>query len=195
MSLVTSALIDYWHRLPAHSPAVRRQHLALACEDVREGRLAPDALLPFALGDVDDGIVRQATLAWLEFAADPHAGGCPRAAADACEWVRRDLALNRGAVFAALLESGEAAVIERLGSLRLALPLEVVVSICRLLGDRPCAAGVRFLREWYELLEGSADPTLGRHRSVIAESLTARALSVPLPTDVPTALVVVPAAA
>lgn len=195
MSLVTSALIDYWHRLPARSPAVRRQHLVLTCEEVREGRRAPEALLPFALGDVEDGIVRRATLAWLELAADPRAGGGLRAAADACEWVRRDLALNTGAVFAALLETGRAEVSDRLAALRLALPPEVVATVCRLLGERPSAAGVRFLREWHELLEGSEDPTLVRHRNVIEESLAARAFSLPLPADVPTALTAVAVAA
>jgi hypothetical protein len=172
---MTTALIDYWQRLPAQSAAARRQHLALACEDVSSGRLAPDALLTFALGDVDDEIVRQATHAYLEAAAGRASRERAPAVTDACEWVRRDLALNRGAVFAALLESGEAAVIERLGSLRLALPLEVVATVCRLLGERPSGTSVRFLREWHELLAGSVDPTLRRHLGVIEESLRAPA--------------------
>jgi hypothetical protein len=178
MSLVTSALIDYWHCLPARSPAVRRQHLALACEDVRSGRLAPEALLPFALGDVDDEIVRRATHAYLETAGGPVAGGCPPSAIDACEWVRRDLALNRGAVFAALLESADDAVLARLAALRLALAPQAVDTICRMVADRPSRVVGRFLHEWHELLEGSDDPVLRRVRELIAASLGTQAASV-----------------
>ena len=57
MSPMTNALITYWHRLPAYSPAERRQHLTLTCDGVRTGHLPPQALVPFALGDVDDDAV------------------------------------------------------------------------------------------------------------------------------------------
>ncbi len=69
MSLITSALIDYWQRLPAQSPAVRRQQLACACESVRAGFATPETLVTFALGDVDEVIVREATTAYLETCA------------------------------------------------------------------------------------------------------------------------------
>ncbi len=183
MSLITSALIDYWHRLPARSPAIRLQQLALACEDVREGRLAADALLTFALGDVEDEIVREATLVYLEADAGQPTRRCPPAAADACEWIRRDLAFNRGAVFAALLESGDDAVLERLAALRLALPFQAVATVCRLIAGRPSRTSNRFLREWQELLEGSDDPTLRLQCELVAECLAAQPAIAPISQD------------
>jgi hypothetical protein len=38
MSPMTSALISYWHRLPAESPSVRRKTLESIRERVRAGR-------------------------------------------------------------------------------------------------------------------------------------------------------------
>jgi hypothetical protein len=174
MSPMTNALITYWHRLPAHSLAERRQQLTLACDGVRTGHLPPQALVPFALGDVDDEIVRRATLGYVEARPEATADDVRVCAEDACEWIRRDLVLNRGAVFAALLETGDATVLQRLASQRLVLTVETVATICRLLPDLPGRATVRFLIEWLELLEGTGDRTLRRQRDLISASLDAR---------------------
>jgi hypothetical protein len=174
MSPMTNALITYWHRLPAHSPAERRQHLTLTCDGVRTGHLPPQALVPFALGDVDDEIVRQATLGYIEAGMELDADDPRLCAEDACEWIRRDLVLNRGAVFAALLETGDATVLQRLASHRLVLTVETVATICRLLPDLPGRAALRFLSEWVELLEGTGDLALRRQRDLISAAFEAR---------------------
>jgi len=99
----TSALISYWHRLPAESPAVRRLNLAALRDDVRAGLRPPDALVTVILGDIDDEIVLAGTRAYLEGCVSSPTGKRAATVDAAVEWVRRGLALNRGAVFAALL--------------------------------------------------------------------------------------------
>ena len=165
MSPMTSALISYWHRLPAESPIARRKTLDSIRERVRAGLEPRSALVPFALGDVDDGIVEAATLAYATAGDGSNDGD---ASCEATEWVRRGLALNRGAVFAALLAAGDAVVRERLASQRLTLSAEEVAVVCRHLPVAPTPWIVEFLQEWVELVEGSDDPTLSRHRELLA---------------------------
>ena len=167
MSPMTSALINYWQWLPAESVAARRKTLDAICERVRAGLEARSALVPFALGDIDDGIVEAATQAYAT--AGPGSNDSD-ASCEATEWVRRGLALNRGAVFAALLAAGDAAVRERLATQRLTLSAEEVAVVCRQLPAAPAQSIVAFLQEWAELVEGSEDPTLSRQRVLLASA-------------------------
>jgi hypothetical protein len=156
MSPMTEALIDYWQALPAQSAALRQVRLEAAGARVRAGALGPEALVPFALADVDAEVVVEATLRYVGAAQ----GGTVReaAVADALEWIRRSLALNRGAVFAALLSLGDKAVNESLAGLRLGLHAEEVATVCRFAAATQYAATRQFLRGWLELLgaEGPA---------------------------------------
>jgi len=178
MNSITPVLIDYWQRLPAVSPAVRRQHLAEACDDVRNGCRSREALVPFAIGDVDEEIVRVATTACLEFSASGTHDERRVAIDDGIEWVRRGLALNRGAVFSALLVIGDSSIDERLAAQRLTLSVEEVATICRHLPDRPARTTLRFLRQWLELLEGSSDTALRRQQELISAALDGLAADV-----------------
>jgi hypothetical protein len=171
MSPMTSALINYWQRLPAESPAVRRCNLALLCDDVRAGRRPPEALLTTILGDIDDEIVHAATRAYLEGCATLPAALHSAAVEAALEWVRRGLALNRGSVFAALLGTADPAIHERLAAQRLILSAEEVAVVCRHLPPAPAKQVLMFLREWAELVEGSDDPALSRQRELLAGAL------------------------
>ena len=170
MSPTTSALIDYWQRLPTESPAVRRFNVAALRDEVRAGRRPPEVLVTAILGDVDDGIVHAGTCAYLEGCASSPAARLVAVEA-AVEWVRRGLALNRGAVFAALLETGDAAVHERLAALRLSLSSEEVAVVCRQLCPVPAKPVVAFLHEWAELVEGADDPALARQHELVAGQL------------------------
>jgi hypothetical protein len=173
MSPMTFALIDYWHRLPAESPAARRKSLDANRDRVRAGREPREVLLPFALGDVDDGIVAAATQAYAAAGVGVHGVD---AACDATEWVRRGLALNRGAVFGALLALEDERVLERLAALRLVLSAKEVEAACRVLGSQPGSRAREFLQDWAELV---ADGPLHRERTalraVIAGEASARA--------------------
>ena len=155
MSPMTSALISYWHRLPAESPFARRKTLDAIRERVRAGLEPRSALVPFALGDVDDGIVAAATRAYVATGPGPADAD---ALGEAAEWVRRGLALNRGAVFGALLALEDERVVERLAALRLVFSPAEVEAVGRVLGPEPGARVVAFLRDWADLVAGGALP-------------------------------------
>ena len=173
MSPMTSALISYWHRLPAESPVARRKTLDAIRERVRAGLEPRSALVPFALGDVDDGIVVAATHAYV--AAGPGPADAD-ALNEATEWVRRGLALNRGAVFGALLALEDGRIVDRLAALRLVLSAAEVETVGRAIGPVRGAATVAFLRDWADLVAGGALlPETEALQGIIGMSLCARA--------------------
>lgn len=162
MSPMTPALISYWHRLPAESPAARRRSFDATRDRARAGLEPRAALLPYALAEVDDGIVAAATRACV---AGPSGAACDDALAEAVEWVRRGLALNRGAVFGALLDLDDERVAGRLAALRLVLSAAEVEAACRVLGPAPGPRTSAFLRDWLALVGAGS---LSRERRAIA---------------------------
>ena len=172
MSPMTPALISYWHRLPAESPSVRRERLQTTRDRVCAGMEPAAALVPFALGDVDAGIVAEGTRAWIAAAAD--ATSRSTAVAEAAEWIRRGLALNRGAVFGALLDLEDAEALEHLGGLRLSLSAAEVEVACDVAGTTAQARTRAFIAGWIELLdEGPTD----RERRALTTLLDAAAVA------------------
>jgi len=163
MSPLTNALIHYWQRLPAESPAARRRCLESACERVARGAEPRTVLLTYALGDADDEIVAAATRAWLRTLAASTEDDAA-AVDEAVEWVRRGLALNRGAVFGALLSLGDEATLERLPAVRLVLSATEVEVACRVLGPAPNERVVEFLVDWLALLADG--PHTGEQRAL-----------------------------
>ena len=154
MSPLTTALISYWHRLPSESPVARRRALDTTRERIRAGLDTPAALVPFALGDVDDAIVVAATRDYVAAALNLRTAA-DEAIAEVTDWVRRGLALNRGAVFGALLALGEERIERRLAGLRLTLSAGEVETACRAIG--PATGRVAgFVREWLLLLAEGA---------------------------------------
>ena len=103
MSPLTHALISYWHRLPTESPAARRKALDDTRERIRAGLETAAALVPFALGDVDDASSPRPRAQYVAATRRREGVEADGTIAEATEWVRRGLALNRGAVFGALL--------------------------------------------------------------------------------------------
>jgi hypothetical protein len=110
-------------------------------------------LLPFALGDVDDGIVVAATQAYVATCSGPAAAD---ALHEATEWVRRGLALNRGAVFGALLAAGDEPILERLAAVRLVLSAPEIEAVSRAVGPQPGPRVLAFLQDWADLVAGGA---------------------------------------
>jgi hypothetical protein len=80
---------------------------------------------------------------------------------DAVEWVRRSLALNRGAVFAALLLRGDDRINEKLLPLRLTLSADDVATVCRRAACEPCERSRAFLREWHDLVSAEVTAQAG----------------------------------
>ena len=84
---------------------------------VRRGETTARAWLPVGLGETDPALVREAVLGYLgQTPVSIERREC--AASDALDWIRRGLALNRVAVFVALLQLGDVAINERLAGLR-----------------------------------------------------------------------------
>jgi hypothetical protein len=116
-AVITVALMHYWRELRLASVTQRRWVVEELRAAVRRGETTVRAWLPVALGETDPALVREAVLGYL--------GGMPasverreRAVGEALDWIRRGLALNRVAVFVALLQLGDVALNERLASLR-----------------------------------------------------------------------------
>ena len=107
-------------------------------------------LLPFALGDMDEEIVYRATIAFLSPWSATDSPSHERLT-DAIEWVRRRLALNCAAVFAALMSLGDAAVLERLRPVRVALDDDERACVLRRLSGHPSAPIAEFLESWTAL--------------------------------------------
>jgi hypothetical protein len=173
MSPVTTALIEYWHRLPVESVPARRRRVEALAAAVQSGASPPSALVACALGDPEASVVVEAVSGYVEASGSPAAR---RAALDdACEWIRRDLALNRGAVFAALLRSGAAEVYGKLAPHRLALGTTDVETVCRLLaGSAVPRRTRRYLYEWLGLLEATDGPEFARQRTLLRGLVDAR---------------------
>lgn len=152
MNSITLELIDYLQKLPTLTAASRRQCLEEARRRIASGEGGAASLVPYALADHDEDVVFAATSAYVGVVRDALERNA--AAHDATEWVRRGLALNRGAVFAALLALGDDGINERLIPLRLALSADDVATVCRRAARRPCERSRAFLHEWHELLFG-----------------------------------------
>ena len=164
MIALTTALIDYWHRLPSSPVKERRLELENARRRVKARELAPRVLVPYALADHDEEVVYVATRDFITHGAD----GSALRIDDALQWIRRRLALNRGAVFAALLSLADESVNERLAGLRLVLGADEVATVCRNVEPRHCEPARAFLADWLELLAGGS---ASRQREIIAAVL------------------------
>ena len=155
MNALTSALVDYWITLPARPKANRLRAVAELRQPIESGELPPSALLPYALGDADEDVVFAATSSWVALRPDPSTAEV--AAVEAIEWVRRGLAINRGAVFAALLSRGDESLNERLRGLRLGFVGDEVETVCRHVERRRSVAARELLGDWHQLLQDDAD--------------------------------------
>lgn len=145
------ALVVYWHWLVRATDDARATLFDRLREAVASGRCGPDAWVPASLGEHEFDLARAATREYLGLgpvSLERHEA----CVAGACDWVRRDLALNRAAVFAALVERADSAALDALRGLRGVLSRAestVVIEACR------AARGAElqeFLDEWREAL-------------------------------------------
>jgi hypothetical protein len=120
---------------------------------------------------VDDEVVVTATHAYVECAAPLTAAERAAAIDDVLEWIRRGLALNGGAIFSALLELDDPAIVERLAALRLGLRTQDLETVCRRFKSEPTAAVEGFLEDWAQLVDASADLHLRRQHAILSIAL------------------------
>ena len=154
LPVLSARLMHYWKVQLVRPVSARRLTLEATCARARSGHASVTALLTPALGDVDEDIVFRATSAYLgaSKAAGMHLGTVAEVAAG---WIRRRLALNCSAVFAALLATGEAGIFELLLPLRQSLEPGDVDRVRQLLSGTRVAVVSAFLEEWTALLEQS----------------------------------------
>jgi hypothetical protein len=145
------ALVVYWQWLRDAATDARAVLFERLREAVASGRCGPESWVPAILGEHDFELARVATREYLGLrpvSLERHEAciGCAR------DWVQRDLALNRAAVFAGLVERADPATLDALRGLRgLFSPAEssVVIDACRRIrGDEL----QEFLDEWRESL-------------------------------------------
>lgn len=164
---LTAALVRYWSALPRHGLDARLRWLAATRAAVRAGETTSRAFVVPALGDADESVVFEAALEYV--GAHPVSIERRRAAVEeAADWIRRSLALNRSAVFAALLSFGDAWINESLAGLRLILAHAEIESLCRQVVRHPSSATRAFLADWIELLDAAATPDARARRCVAA---------------------------
>ena len=145
---LTLALIKYWQCL-AHSSAQQRRSLVESLRAaIRVGETTPRAWIPVALGDHDSAIVREAVLGHLGGGAPVSVERREHALADALEWIRRDLSLNRVAVFVTLLQQQDVTLNERLACLRGRLSDVQANAVWSALAASDDAATREFIAEW-----------------------------------------------
>jgi hypothetical protein len=150
MSPNTRVLLEYWKRLPTSAVHDRRTALEQLCSEEQGGASDRSALLPYALADDDEQVVHRATLAYV--APKGGARTIDTAAVEAAlEWIRRRLALNRGAVFAALLSLDDEQVTAALAGLRLSLDAHEAATVFRRGARTGCPRARTFLEGWQEL--------------------------------------------
>jgi hypothetical protein len=164
-------LIRYWQALPRHDTRQRRAWLDACRESVRTGAATTRVFAVQALGDCDEDIVFTAVTEYL--GALPVSVERRQAAVeDTLDWIRRGLALNRGALFAAVLLRGDGVIDEALGGLRLILTHAECEVVCRRAAERPSGATRVFLAEWLALMETCDSPN-GTSRGLVAAALAA----------------------
>lgn len=146
-ALVTAALLRYWQALRLASVTQRCWVVAELRAAVRRGETTSRAWLSVAIGEIDPGLVREAVLGYL--------GGTPvsierreLAVGDALDWIRRGLALNRVAVFVALLQQGDVTLNERLAGLRGRLHEAEAAAVWRAFADCAGTPSGDFIAEW-----------------------------------------------
>jgi hypothetical protein len=111
------ALYSYWGCVRELTLPERRELCQSLRESIRRGDTTVRAWLPVVLGEPCPVLVRDAALAYVAVA--PASLGQKLAAIDdACDWIRRDLALSAAGIFAALLASVDPPLLGRISSLR-----------------------------------------------------------------------------
>ncbi|HSQ68730.1 MAG TPA: hypothetical protein VLM41_01490 [Steroidobacteraceae bacterium] len=148
---LSRALLSYWSVLGGSTAEARQGFLNVIRESVRQGRWPAHAFAVAALGDPDEEVVLAATIDYVARGPVPLERR-DAAVLDVLEWIRRRLALNVPAAFAALLSLGDADVEERLLPLRLGLPEDEFRRVVEILAARGVGHPQEFLADWERLL-------------------------------------------
>jgi hypothetical protein len=152
-AVTTRAVMTAWQWLRQRSLAARRVLHEDLRDAIAQGRTTSKAWLPIAVAETDPALLRAAVTGYI--------GSVPRSSNareqafhDVIDWFRRDLTLDRVAVFEALLALREPEVNARLASLRGRLTIVERDRVCREFAAASDAPTREFCAEW---TDGSAD--------------------------------------
>jgi hypothetical protein len=153
-ALIGEALAAYWRLVAVTSVERRAAMLRALRDDIAAGHTTVRACVPVALGEPEFQVARDATLAYV--------GGWPTSVDrrtqvidEVVDWIVRGLALDRAALFCALLERADTACLERLTAVRARLDereTAVVLAACE--GRGVDAEVATFLAEWRSTSRG-----------------------------------------
>lgn len=141
------ALCDYWGWLRAADRDRRHELADRLRQAVEQGRTGLRAWVPLILGDTDFELVRAAAHAYVD-ERPVSLEQLERRLTDTLDWIRRGLALNRAAIFVALLEAADETLLARLAGLRglmSTVEAQAVWQACAGLHDEATRG---FLDEW-----------------------------------------------
>lgn len=155
------ALRDYWTWLRTADRECRHELAERLRQAVEQGRAGLRAWVPIILGDTDFDLVRAAVHAYVD-ARPASLEQLERRNADAIDWIRRSLALNRAAIFAALLDTADETLLARLTGLRSRLSETEAQAVWQACAGRDDATR-EFLDEWREICAWDAVNPRARH--------------------------------
>jgi hypothetical protein len=143
----TTALHACWRQLASRTPRQRAEMFDALRAAIRDGETTARAWLPLALAEIDPALLSVAVAGYLGSApcsVDRRA----RALDDVLQWFLRGLALDRVAVFAALLRLRDDVVNERLAAVRGRLTDAERARVLREFTDAEDAATREFCADW-----------------------------------------------
>jgi hypothetical protein len=144
-------LCEYWTWLRRSDREHRHVLVGRLQQSIEQGRCGLRAWVPVILGDTDFDLVRGAVRSYVH-TRPASLERLEQRLADSLDWIRRGLALNRAAIFAAMLERADDALLARLARLRSVLTAaeaEAVWAACIEVRDE---ATREFLDEWRSIL-------------------------------------------
>ena len=147
-ALTGEALAGYWRLVAVTSVAQRATMLQELRDDIAAGHTTVRACVPVALGEPAFPLARDAALEYV--------GGWPTSVDrrahvvdEVVDWIVRGLALERAALFCALLERADPACLERLASVRARLDERETAAVFAAFQGRQVDVEVAtFLGEW-----------------------------------------------
>jgi len=146
----------YEHYRSRISEPDRLELLSTMVDNVSNGSVSLNALLPFLLRDDSPAVVSTATIDFVSLhpleSGDPLTG--PKAATAI---LRRDLPRNRAGIFAGLLQLGDRRVCDLLGPLRSEIKDGDLSDIARNFSGFAFTAAVDFFLDWLEITSDTAN--------------------------------------
>jgi hypothetical protein len=144
-------LCEYWAWLRRGDRERRHVLVERLRRAIEQGRCGLRAWVPVILGETDFDLVRAAVRSYV-YARPASLERLEQRIVDSVDWIRRGLALNRAAIFAAVLERADDDVLARLAGLRSALTDAEARAVCNACAGVRDEATREFLDDWRAII-------------------------------------------